>query len=163
MDIFAQNKLLIRSIIVLILLNVCCISFFVWHNSGRGPALFPTEQKYRDVSGVLQKELNLSTQQVEQFKSIRSDFYEKEKVLTKTIRDERDSMNMMMFNQKTDTALVKILAREVSENEYQMELLRIAQSQELKSVCTPEQLNKFEQLVKEIRDYVRPDNQPPKH
>ena len=160
MDIFAQNKLLIRSIIVLILLNVCCIGFFVWHDARIGPALFPSENKFHDVSEILQKELNLTSQQVEQFKSIRSDFFEKEKVLTKTIRDERDSMNMLMFNKNTDTTLVRTLAREVSDNEYQMELLRIEQSQQLKAVCKLQQLEKFEKLVKDIRDYVRPDNQP---
>jgi hypothetical protein len=37
--------------------------------------------------------------------------------------------------------------------------LRIEQSKQLKSICTPEQLDKFESLVIEIRDYLRPNNQ----
>ena len=41
-----------------------------------------------------------------------------------------------------------------------MEFIRIAQAKELKSICNKEQLQKFETLVKEIRDYFRPDNQP---
>jgi hypothetical protein len=33
---------------------------------------------------------------------------------------------------------------------------------ELKAVCSPNNSKKFEDLVKEIRDYFRPDNQPKK-
>ena len=163
MDIFAQNKLLTRGIIIVVLLNMSIIGIFLWKEFHHGPLLFPDNKDYHDVAGILKRELDLTEQQAEQFKSIRADFFEKEKSLTQTIRNERDSMNMLMYNAKTDTAMVRSLAKEVSENEYQMELLRIAQAQQLKSVCTPEQLNKFERLVKEIRDYVRPDNQPRKH
>ena len=162
MDIFSQNKLLIRGIIIVVLLNISIIGMVLWKEFHHGPLLFPDNKDYHDVSDILKKELNLTDQQAEQFKSIRADFFEKEKVITQTIRDERDSMNMLMFSTNTDTTIVTSLAREVSENEYKMELLRIAQAQQLKSVCTPEQLSKFERLVKEIRDYVRPDNQPRK-
>ena len=54
------------------------------------------------------------------------------------------------------------LAKRVSEYEYKMELLRYEQAQQFKSICTPEQREKFEALVKEIRDYFKPNNQPPR-
>lgn len=41
-----------------------------------------------------------------------------------------------------------------------MELLRFEQAKEMKLICNAEQQEKFEKLVKEIRDYFRPDNQP---
>lgn len=163
MDIFAQNKLLIKGIVIVVALNICTVSIFLWKEFHHGPLLFPDNKDYHEVSGILQRELNLTPEQVEQFKSIRSDFFEREKTITRNIRDERDSMNIMMFNASTDTAIVKGLAREVSDNIYQIELLRIAQAQQLKAICTTEQQRKFEKLVKEIRDYFRPDNQPKRH
>ena len=69
-------------------------------------------------------------------------------------------MNELIFNKDTDSTLVKALAKRVADNEYQMELYRLEQAQQLKAICTPEQLKKFNGLVKEIRDYFRPDNQP---
>jgi Spy/CpxP family protein refolding chaperone len=108
----------------------------------------------------LKQELNLNDSQVEQIQQLRSDFFEKEKVLARAIRAKRDSMNLVMFNKQTDEQLLKRLAREVADGEYEMELLRIAQAQQLKSICNPEQLEKFEGLVREIRDYFRPDNRP---
>ncbi|MFV8358122.1 hypothetical protein ACNQGB_18305, partial [Flavobacterium sp. XS1P32] len=62
-------------------------------------------------------------------------------------------------NIKTDEAKIEMFAIRISDNEYKMEMLRYDQVKELKAVCKPEQLAKFEDLVKEIRDYFRPDNQ----
>jgi hypothetical protein len=39
----------------------------------------------------------------------------------------------------------------------------LEQAQQLKTICTPQQLEKFDKLVIEIRDYFRPDNRPPKN
>ena len=160
MEIFSQNKLLIRCVIFLALLNVFSIGIFLWKEFHHGPLLFPKNETYHDVSGILQRELNLTTQQTEQIKRLRSDFFEKETILTASIRNERDSINQLMFNKDTDTTLVKALAKRVADNEYQMELYRFEQAQQLKDICTPEQMNKFNGLVREIRDYFRPDNQP---
>ncbi len=164
MDIFAQNKLLVRLVILLTALNLFSIGIFLWKDFSHHhePELFPHNNEYRDVSTVLKKELNLTDKQVEQIKNIRSDIFDKEKSLATIIRNERDSMNETMFNKTTNAEEVKTLAKSVADNEYQMELLRIEQAQQLKAICTPEQLEKFTGLVLEIRDYFRPDNQPGK-
>ena len=61
-----------------------------------------------------------------------------------------------MFSNSIDTNLAKQIARGIAENEYQIELYRLAQAQQLAKICTPKQLNKFQDLVKEMRDYFRP-------
>jgi Spy/CpxP family protein refolding chaperone len=161
MDIFEQKKLLSRIVILLTVLNLVLIGTFLWRGnfSRPEPPLFRGGD-YKDVSGILKQELDLNDSQVEQIQQLRSDFFEKEKVLARAIHAKRDSMNLVMFNKQTDEQLLKRLAREVADGEYEMELLRIAQAQQLKSICNPEQLEKFEGLVREIRDYFRPDNRP---
>jgi Spy/CpxP family protein refolding chaperone len=161
MDIFEQKKLLSRIVILLTVLNLVLIGTFLWRGNFSRPEL-PLFRggDYKDVSGILKQELNLNDSQVEQIQQLRSDFFEKEKVLARAIHAKRDSMNLVMFNKQTDEQLLKRLAREVADGEYEMELLRIAQAQQLKSICNPEQLEKFEGLVREIRDYFRPDNRP---
>jgi len=162
MEIFAQNKLLKWCVAVLVLVNMLTLGMFLWKEYSPHNARPVIPDDFRDVSGVLQRELDLTPEQTEQIKKIREDFYAKEKVLSSSIRGERDSMNIMMFNKNTDDSLVKSLARAVAENEYRMEILRLAQAQQLKAICTPQQLEKFDKLVIEIRDYFRPDNKPPK-
>ena len=160
MDIFAQKKLLIRTVIVLVLLNIVVLGVFIRGNiMHHRPPGSPPGEGFNDLSGVLEKELNLNADQVLHLKKVRNDFLEKEKLVLNTLHEERNSMNAVMFNKNTDDALLNILAKSVSENEFKMELLRIEQAKALKAICTPEQLDKFESLVVEIRDYFRPDNQ----
>jgi Spy/CpxP family protein refolding chaperone len=160
MDIFTQKKNLVRIVIALMLLNLIVIGAFLWMNIFHNPSPPKHENEFRDVSAVLKKELNLTEQQVEQIKNLRTDFFKKEQELVKIIRSERDSMNVAMFNKTINEELVKSLARRVADNEYKMEMLRYQQALNFKSICTPEQLEKFNGLVIEIRDYFRPDNQP---
>ena len=161
MDIFSQKKLFSRIIVLLVVLNIGTIGFFYWkmyfHHE---PFLFPKNEAFKDVSSILQRELNLSTAQVTQFNTIREHYFEKEVRLKEIIKGEKDSMNVVMFNKNSDDFLIKKLALKISQNEYQMEMLRYEQAKELKSVCNPKQQEQFEHLVIEIRDYFRPDNQP---
>ncbi len=161
MDIFYQKKLATRIIIFLILLNLVLLGFMVLKNGlSKDPLLFPKNESYHDVSGILKEELLLSPEQVNKIDNIRKSYFEKEIELKQQIKNAKDAMNEEMFSINTNESKIIVLAREISENEYKIELLRFNQAKELKSVCTKDQQKKFELLVKEIRDYFRPDNQP---
>lgn len=161
MDIFAQNKLLIRIIAVLVVVNFFSIGAFVW--KGLMPPPRTSQEppaKLRDASAILERELNLTPVQVEQIRNLRGLFAQKEKELVESTRMVRDSMNDEMFKKSTNEETIYLLARKIAENEYDMELLRFEQARELKSICTPEQIRKFDNLVGEMRDFFRPDNKP---
>lgn len=162
MDIFKQQKYLKRTILILVLINIGLISFFVWRElkPNHKPLLFPKNEAYHDVSTILKKELNLNQSQVSKLNEIRERYYLKEIDLKKKIKDLKDSMNDEMFNKDSHDLKIIALAEEISVNEYKIEMLRYSQAKELKSICTPQQQLRFEALVKEIRDYFRPDNQP---
>lgn len=169
MDIFSQRKLLIKAIIGLVMLNLLLIGFFVWKeviqaDKRHGKAQYKSFEKEEgeDLAVVLQDQLGLSDAQTAQIKDLRTNFYKKEKVLEALIRSKRDSMNTIMFNKQTDSIQLHSLAKAVADYEYQMELLRIEQAQQLKTICTPEQQEKFEGLVKEIKDYFKPKKKEPK-
>jgi Spy/CpxP family protein refolding chaperone len=125
-----------------------------------GPPHHRERENFREVSGIIEKELNLSETQVTQFNDLRNTYFKKERMLHELIRSQRDSMNEEMFNQQTNDTLLKLIAIRISKNEYQMELLRIEQAAELKKICTPAQLKKFESLMIEIRDYFKPMPKP---
>lgn len=162
MDIFAEKKLLIRLIIVLALLNMVSIGVFLWKGFDKNKPPQQRERKddaprdRKDVAAVLEEELGLSQAQVEQIQGLRAEFTDKEEVVQQAIRNKRDSMNVEMFNKNTNDDAVKSLARGISDLEYQKELLRYEQSKAFKAICTPEQLEKFEDLVKEIKNYFKP-------
>jgi Spy/CpxP family protein refolding chaperone len=162
MDVFAQNKLLLRLVALLVVINLASLSVNAWLAFSRSPAKPPADHNAERLGGLLQEELQLSDAQAAQMKQLRLDFFAKEKVLGALIRSQRDSMNVHMFNKQTDTLLLQGLAHRISGNELKMEMLRIEQARELKKVCTPAQVEKFENLVLEIRDYFRPEPKPGK-
>lgn len=169
MDIFSQRKLLKKTVICLVILNLCLIGLFVWKevvvvNSRPEKIQYKAFEKgdRNDLAGVLKEQLGLSDSQADKIKDLREDFYRQEKVLEAVIRSKRDSMNALMFNIQTDSIQLWKLAKAVADNQYQMELLRIEQAQKLKTICTPEQQEKFEGLVKEIRNYFKPKKKEPK-
>ena len=129
-------------------INVLCIHTDADHRN---------DKEVNVIADLLKKELNLSETQTHQLEKIRTDFFEKEQVLAQDIKEKRDSMNMIMFNQDTNDTFIQLLAKLVADGEYQMELLRFQQAQSLKEICTMEQKKKIQYLVIEIRDYFRPE------
>jgi protein CpxP len=166
MDIFTQKKILVRIVILLTVLNILLIGLFLWKDFFHRPPppvnanININYNEPRDISRILERELKLSKDQVNQIMNIRTVFFEKEKVLEKTIQSKRDSMNSVMFIAKTDEELVRSLAMRVADNEFNMEMLRFEQAKEFKSVCNPDQLQKFESLIREIRDYLQSNDKP---
>lgn len=155
MDIFLRNRFLLRVVAFLLLLNLFSIGYLWFWKKGNDDRR-PPKRPIEEVTAILKEELHLTAKQAEDLKRIRQDFFNKEEPLSRVIRAKRDSMNVEMFNENTDTILVKSIAKRVADNEYQMELYRLEQAQQLKTICTPEQLKKFQHMVIDIRDYFQP-------
>jgi periplasmic protein CpxP/Spy len=160
MDIFTQKKILVRIVLLLFVLNLCLIGVIIRKDFFNRPPRPDQPKGNKNGTAIIQEKLGLNRDQADQIKRIRASFFEQEKMISENIRYERDSMNTAMFNKNTDETLVKSLAKKISDNEYKMEILRFEQAQELKMVCTPEQLEKLETLILEIRDFFKPENQP---
>lgn len=159
MDIFVQRKLLIRLIIVLVAVNLLVMGAYIWR--GFSPPPKPEnrfQENTSDAPAILERELNLTPDQVRQIRDLRARFAKKEQELVDVIRIGRDSMNGEMFKENTNEERIYALARKIADNECKMELLRFEQAKELKLVCTPEQVKKFDKLVREMRDFFKPDN-----
>lgn len=157
MDIFSQKKFLVRLVVFLSLLNITVISVFAWKEIDAYSRPHKPREKGAALANILQKELNLTEAQTKLFNNIRMDFFSKEKALSEIIRSQRDSMNGIMFSKNANDGQLKALAAGIAQNENRMELLRIEQASSLRAVCTPEQLLKFEKLINEIRDYLKPE------
>ncbi|MBS1516260.1 MAG: periplasmic heavy metal sensor [Bacteroidetes bacterium] len=156
MDIFSKSKYQARIIFILLAINVFTIVFWGIQLKASDEDTKPRRDA-KDAMHIIKNKLNLTSQQEEKFALIREDFFKKEQTLSTLIKQQRDSMNTIMFNEKTDMQIVKDIAKRVADNGYKMELYRIEQSQQLKEICTPEQLKKFEELVREIKDYFKPE------
>jgi len=154
MDIFTRSRLLLRIVFVLLFFNLAATGF-MWFNNKDVTDRQPKRGK-ENVNRIMKEKLHLSREQQDSVFNLREDFARKEEILRQLIKSERDSMNLLMFRADTDKNGLKRLARRVAENEYQMELYRIEQAQQLMNIFTKEQLAEFQNLVINIRDLLQP-------
>jgi len=156
MDLYSRNKFLIRIFVVLIFLNLLSIGYLWWQrNDNRNNR--PPKRDSEKTAEAIKEKLQLNDVQGIALKNIREDFFRKEDTLSRLIKQQRDSMNTIMFKVDADTLMVYKIARRVAENEYKMETFRINQAQQLRMICTDSQLKKLEDMVKDIRDYFQPE------
>jgi hypothetical protein len=169
MDIFAQKKMLIRVVFFLAFLNLSAMGVFIWkefiqkpphlHRDFRLPFPPPHHDMNKNhFSRILKDKLELDAKQVKLFDKLRTEFHNKENIVLHNLRAGRDSMNVEMFNKNTDEKLLNSIAKRVSENEFKMETLKIEQAKKLKAICNQKQLEKFENLMREMRDYFKPEH-----
>jgi Spy/CpxP family protein refolding chaperone len=162
MDIFTQKTCFIRTIIGLAVVN---IALMLWITFSYEENSSPPPNKQQDLTTlltILKKELQLTSNQVAQIETLRADYFAKEKELLQLVQSKRDSMNVEMFLKTTDPVLMKALAERLAEHKVELEWIRYEQSQTFKAICTTEQLDKFGNLVKEIRRYFKSDEPPQK-
>jgi hypothetical protein len=160
MDIFTQKKYLIRVTVGLAMVNIALMLWITFSYENRS---IPTKQQdLATLLTILKKELQLTPLQVEQIQTLRADYFAQEKALLYRVQSKRDSMNVEMFLKTTDSIGMKALAEGLADNKVQLELLRYEQSKKFKAICTPEQLDKFGNLVKEIRRYFKSEEPPQK-
>lgn len=164
MDIFNQNKVLIRTIFVLVALNLVIIGFFIFKEMRphREPDFRLELENKKELSAILKKELNLTNDQVVKFEKIRAQNAARKSKLKEVINHDKELLNIAMYSKNYNEEKVFALAKKISDNEYQIEVSKINQSQQLKAICNPEQQDKFETLVIEIQDYFKPNNHPKK-
>lgn len=160
MDIFSQNKLLIRTILFLVVLNLGSITFFTiremrQHHERENPQI---NEKKNELSAILKKELNLTAQQVAKFDEIREQNASKKLELKQTINQDKDLLNQEMFDKNSNSNKLLALAKKIGDNEYRIELSKINQSKQLKAICNANQLEKFQDLMFEMKDYSHPND-----
>ncbi|MEY4934541.1 MAG: motif family protein [Bacteroidota bacterium] len=162
MDIFTQKKCLIRVTIGLAVVNIALMLWITFSYENHSTPPPPKRQDLTTLLTILKKELQLTPNQVAQIETLRADYFAQEKELLHLVQSKRDSMNVEMFLKTTDPVLMKALAERLAEHKVELEWIRYEQSKTFKAICTPEQLDKFGNLVKEIRRYFKSDEPPQK-
>lgn len=157
MNFFSKQKVIAWSIVILIILNLGTLAT-LWINhfrrpegrppSGGGPPAHARAFLSRElVFDGDQKEAleRLQTHQVAQM-----DAFQKE--IDKTKREMMDEL----IKTDPDTAQVAELAGKVGEKEAQKARLTFSHLEEIKTLCRPDQKERFDTLVRELLEIMKP-------
>lgn len=156
MDIIKKNSLLSRIVFLLVLMNIGLLAYirFGPFHSGFGNK----KQDLEELSEVLKEKLALSDKQTDSLLRIRTEFFRQEALLEADIREDRDSMNELMFSERPADSALQRFSQLVAAKEGQMEQLRIAQAARIRAQLNSQQLLKLHQLLNEVRDFMKPDD-----
>lgn len=150
-----KNKLLILSVIVLITINLVLVAFILFRA--------PHHPKHGGPRNIIIERLQFDNNQIDQYdvfiKKHRSDITSiEEQILT-----NKNQLYSLLQEEKVDTLKRDSLIALISELHIQIENVNFNHFGEIKSLCTPEQLNDFNLLVNEIAQLFSPHAKPKHH
>jgi periplasmic protein CpxP/Spy len=147
MSYLRNNKILLFIIAVLLLTNVALLYFKVWNRDERGKGQGGNKGM---LTGVLEKEVGFSKEQLAQYEDIRTKHFESMKPYFDAVRNAKDSLYSLMKLEYVTDSLADAYAERVSERQKQVELKMFRYLKTVEALCTPEQRPKFDSVVKKM-------------
>ncbi len=152
MDIFTQKRLTFWSIVLLVILNIFTISM-LWLNQNRRPGAPPPRGKARQnhrTLQFLQKELDLTDTQIQQYDQIRKAHNEQTRSLIADIQRLKKELMNEVFAEEPDTSKAMRITSLISDKQKEIERVTFLHFLELKELCGKEQADKLRGLIDEF-------------
>ena len=168
MDYFTNKKFVTWTIIILVLLNVFTLST-IWLAKLVMPVPFPHtfhEERRPPVDNFIERELDLSKDQVIKFEESRKRHMLQTKTLHNAIFFKKEKLINKIFTPDVDSTEIKKLSGEIGIMQTELEMQNNVHILELKSICNPEQQEKLKFLFNEMLEKSRPKEHrpsPPPH
>ncbi len=140
-----KSKVGIILIVLLVLLNVCTLSFFwLQHNSterdGAGSA----------TKDFIIKEVGLNDEQIRRFDSLRKIHQSEMIMLNKQSRDLHDQLFENISMVQIDSILINNISNQISKIEVEKQELTLYHFRAFRKLLTPLQQNKFDKIIKKV-------------
>lgn len=158
MDFQKKNRLMIWTIAILLIMNIATLAL-LWFSQFKRPKPFPppgTQESSIEGVRFLEKELNLTEKQIQQFIDSRNrhatkskEIHEKIYQLTKQILDE-------VFIPNPDSVKIQKLNNKIGKQQTEFERYLFKHILELKSYCNPEQQEKLKLFFYDVASMARP-------
>ena len=145
MDILAKQKLTNILIIVLVVINLGCLSF-IWFREVNHPKMPPPHPDRKNVNRFLDQQLNLNADQEKKFDEFRKEHFETTRKFENKIAEFRRGILSESFNQKPDVQKINALADSIGSAQKEYETFLSGHFQKVASVCTPEQREKLKDI-----------------
>ena len=162
MDITKQNRSLIITIVVLVIINIAAL-LLLWLGKPKHDNLRDTEnigdEKVR-IQEMLKEELGFSSEQTEKFLKLRENHHKKSiRLNDELVLVKRKMFEEAMYGDKT--IISDSLLNLSLEKQTELELLTFQHFLKLKEICTPEQQNKLFEIVHRLLGKAQQSNPPP--
>jgi len=158
MDFQKKNRFMLWTIVVLLILNISTLAL-LWFGLLKRPKPLPppgTHERLLEGIRFLEKELNLSEKQIQQFIESRNKHAEQAKGIHDKIHHLKKQILDELFKSAPDSVIFQKLSHAIGNHQSELEQLLIEHFLELKSYCRPEQQEKLKGLFFDLALMSRP-------
>ncbi len=145
---FARNKVLGVLVIILLLTNFLLLFFFVWK---RPPQ--PSREggsRRGQVMQLLEKEVGFSKSQLDQYKQLKEQHWERLKASFGDLRTARDDFYVMLKEDSIPDSVLTAAADSIGAKQVVVDMLTFRHFRDVRGLCTPEQLPRFDSVVQYV-------------
>lgn len=153
----SKNRTLVFIIAFLLLTNIAVVVYFLrqpdCNKNGKEAAPPPPQGQPGGRNGIatqLQKEVGFSEQQIAQYKDMKAAHWKIAKPLFDAMQKSKDSLYELVKLPTVDEALLQQRAENISERQKALEIQGFRHFKEVRGLCTPEQLPRYDSLLKKI-------------
>jgi len=182
MNKLTKKQLLIGGIMLLVVINLAALATIIYQNQqykdtkapvfqndtsrnpqsvrsfGRGRNMSRTPRGDRPMGRFehhIQNQLNLDSQQFEQFQRMHRLNRNDIKTIAQTLEEKRSQMMLELSREEPDTAKLNTLANEIGALHTRLKLSTINYFMEMKQLCRPNQREKLNELIRKMESTHR--------
>ena len=144
-----RNKVLIFIIAILLLTNMAILVYFLWLKQ---PEVVDRENEHKreGLSQMLKKEVGFNDQQVAAYRQLKDQQWKTMKNKFDDLRRAKDSLFYLLSVPGVADSSVQKAADLIAARQKQLDLQAFNHFKELRTVCTPEQLPKYDTLIQRM-------------
>ncbi len=144
-----RNKVLIFIIAILLLTNMAILVYFLWLKQ---PEVVDRENEHRreGLSQTLKKEVGFNDQQVAAYRQLKDQQWKTMKSKFDDLRRAKDSLFYLLSVPDVSDSTVDKAADLIADRQKQLDMQAFNHFKELRKVCTPEQLPKYDTLIQRM-------------
>lgn len=144
-----KNKVLVTIIGILLLANIGMLVFLV--SGMKKPEQRNSDERRSGNTPVtfLQHRIGLTQQQVNQLNAIKEEHHQKLNPLFEDLRVTKDQFFLLIKDSASDS-IIDSLATLIGQKQKNLDMQVFRTMLEVRSVCTPEQLDKFDSLLPKV-------------
>ena len=142
-----KSKFLTISVIALLVCNLFLIGFILWHKPGK--------HERNNPRNFIIKKLDLTENQIEEYEILIAShkplFKEKKMLL-----HEKENQLYMLLQGTAEESAPEVLSNEIGTLQRQIEILQYNHFKDIKALCKPNQIGRYDELMTEISRVFSP-------
>jgi periplasmic protein CpxP/Spy len=142
----SKNKILIFFVAVLLLTNIAMLFYFIGVK-GRSSKGNHGEKRTGPVTGFLQNDVGFNKQQMDAFDTLKQRQRSSIKPLFDDLGKSKDSFYQLIGNIAVPDSILRTAASEIGKKQAALDLQFFQNFRNIRKICTPEQLIKFDSLM----------------